>query len=131
MTAIAGPRHRRLRGCRLLGLARSTFHENPGHSADDIAIVESMAAICDEFQHYGWRRVRAALRQSLIVNTTDRRLMREHDLQPKTRRRFVATTDSNHDQPLFLNLAAEVAPDGPDQLWVADVAYMAVADGPR
>lgn len=79
-----------------MGLARSTFYENPVNSADDTAIVESMAAICDEFEHYGWRRVRAALRQQgLIVNHKKiRRLMREHDLQPKTRRRFIATTDS-------------------------------------
>ncbi len=27
------------------------------------------------------------------------RLMREHGLQPRTRRRFTTTTDSNHDQP--------------------------------
>ena len=104
-----------------MGLARSTFYEDPAHAVDDTAIVESMVAICDEFEHYGWRRVRAALRQQgLIVNHKKiRRLMREHDLQPKTRRRFTATTDSNHDQPIFPNLAAEVAPDGPDQLWVA------------
>ena len=59
-----------------------------------------------------WRRVRAALRQQgLIVNHKKiRRLMRQHDLQPKTRRRFIATTDSNHDQPIFPNLAAEVVP---------------------
>jgi hypothetical protein len=36
-----------------MGLARSTFYENPAHSADDPAIVDSMAAICEEFEHYG------------------------------------------------------------------------------
>ena len=34
-----------------------------------------------------------------------RRLMREHDLQPKQRRRYVVTTDSEHDSPIFKNLA--------------------------
>lgn len=104
----------------MMGLARSTFYEIPKHSADDTAIVEAMAAICDEFEHYGWRRVRAALRQQgLVVNHKKiRRLMREHDLQPKIRRRFTATTDSNHDQPIFPNLAAEFTPDGPNQLWL-------------
>ena len=33
------------------------------------------------------------------------RLMREHDLSPKQRRRYVATTDSDHDEPIFPNLA--------------------------
>jgi hypothetical protein len=33
--------------------------------------------------------------------------MREHDLQPKRRRRFVATTDSDHDNPIFPDLARD------------------------
>ena len=80
----------------MMGLARSTFYEIPKHSADDTAIVEAMAAICDEFEHYGWRRVRAALRQQgLVVNHKKiRRLMREHDLQPKIRRRFSSSNTS-------------------------------------
>jgi len=44
-----------------------------------------------------------------------RRLMREHDLQPRIRRRFVVATDSDHDGPIFLNLAISLrwcAPDG-------------------
>jgi len=32
-----------------------------------------------------------------------RRLMREHDLQPRQRRHFIATTDSDHDGPIFPN----------------------------
>ena len=58
-----------------------------------------------------------------------RRLMREHDLQPKCRRRFVATTDSDHDGPIFPNLARDITPAGPNQLWVADITYVAVAGG--
>ena len=45
--------------------------------------------------------------------------MREHGLQPKISRRHVATTDSDHDQPIFPNLAKDTVTDGPDQLWVA------------
>jgi len=114
-----------------MGLARSTFYENPAQSGNDTAIVGSMAAICKEFEHYGWRRVRAALRQQgLIVNHKNiRRLMREHDLQPKTRRRFIATTDSNHDHPIFPISPPKVLPDGPDQLWVADITYVVVIGG--
>jgi putative transposase len=114
-----------------MGLARSTFYDEPGREADDTAIVEAIAAICEEFEHYGWRRVRAALRQQgLVVNHKKiRRLMREHGLQPRMRRRFTATTDSDHDQPIFPNLAADVVPDGPDQLWVADITYGAPRPG--
>src|SRR5436190_8992211 len=55
--------------------------------------------------------------------------MREHGLSPKQRRRYVATTDSDHDEPIFPNLAAEMAPNGPNQLWVADITYVAIATG--
>jgi CRP-like cAMP-binding protein len=72
-------------------IPRSTYYDNPEKSNDDTAIVEAIATICHEFEHYGWRRVRAALRQQgMVVNHKKiRRLMREHDLQPRLRRRFM------------------------------------------
>ena len=70
-----------------MGLARSTYYDAPKRAADDTALVEAMAAVCDAFEAYGWRRVQAALRQQgLVVNHKKvRRLMREHDLQPRVR----------------------------------------------
>jgi putative transposase len=53
--------------------------------------------------------------------------MREHGLQPKLRRRFVRTTNSDHDQPIFPDRRKEVALDGPNQLWVSDLSYVAIA----
>jgi putative transposase len=114
-----------------MGIARSTYYDRPEIGVDDTAIVEAIAAICDEFEAYGWRRVRAALRQQGIVanHKKIRRLMREHDLQPRRRRRFVATTDSDHDGPIFPNRAQDVIVDGPNQLWVADITYVAIPAG--
>ena len=111
-----------------MGMARSTFYDRPQVSADDTAIVEAMFAICDEFEFYGYRRVGAELRQrGFVVNHKKiRRLMREHGLQPNIRRRFVVTTDSEHDGPIFPNLAKEIIPAGPDQLWVSDITYVAL-----
>ncbi|UUP17041.1 hypothetical protein NTH_01492 [Nitratireductor thuwali] len=111
-----------------MGIARSTYYDHPQKQADDTAIVEAMFAICDEFEFYGYRRVGAALRQQgLVVNHKKiRRLMREHDLQPKLRRRFVVTTDSDHDGPIFPNLAKDFVSTGPNQLWVSDITYVAV-----
>jgi len=113
-----------------MGLARSTYYDQPARPADDTAVVEALFAICDAFEFYGYRRVGAALRQDgLVVNHKKiRRLMREHDLQPRNRRRFVATTDSNHDGPIFANLAASFLATGPNQLWVADITYIALPD---
>ncbi|OKO87629.1 transposase [Bradyrhizobium sp. NAS80.1] len=115
----------------MMGIARSTYYEATPTTTDDTAIVQAIAAICDEFECYGWRRVRAALRQrGMIVNHKRiKRLMREHGLQPRTRRHHVATTDSDHDQPIFPNRAKDMTVDGPDQLWVADITYVAIAVG--
>ena len=55
--------------------------------------------------------------------------MREHGLHARRRRRYIATTDSNHDQPMFPNRARDMIVDGPDRLWVADLTYVAVTVG--
>jgi putative transposase len=105
-----------------MGIARSTYYDRPAVSFDDTALVERMVAISDSFEAYGYRRMQAALRQQgMVINHKKlRRLMREHDLQPRRRRRYVATTDGDHDLPIFPNPAKEIVPDGPDQVWVAD-----------
>ena len=115
-----------------MGIARSTYYsEDPKGSADDTALVEAMHAIKDEFEAYGWRRMQAALRhRGWIVNHKKvKRLMREHALHPPRRRRFVATTDSDHDEPVFPDRSRDCEIDGPNQLWVADLTYIAILGG--
>jgi putative transposase len=114
-----------------MGIARSTYYDAPKRTADDTALVEAMHAIKDDFEAYGWRRLQAALRQQgWVVNHKKlKRLMREHGLNARRRRRYVATTDSDHDQPIFPNRTKDMTVDGPDQLWVADLTYVAVAVG--
>jgi hypothetical protein len=52
-----------------MGIARSTYYGAARSPTDDTAIAEAIAAICEEFECYGWRRVRAALRQQgMFVN---------------------------------------------------------------
>ena len=114
-----------------MGIARSTYYGAHQVMTDDVAIVEAIAAIYEEFENYGWRRVRAELRhRGMVVNHKKiRRLMREFDLQPRTRRRYVSTTDSDHNQPIFSNLATGMELSGPNQLWVADITYIAIVGG--
>ena len=113
------------------GPPRSTFYDGrPFPSATD-ELLARIGAICDEFECYGYRRVGAALRhQGVVVNSKKlRRLMREHDLQPKRRRRYVVTTDSDHAGPIYPDLAKDLVPDRPNQLWVADLTYVAIQGG--
>jgi len=114
-----------------MGIARSTYYDAPMRAVDDTALVEAMHAIKDEFEAYGWRRMQAALgQQGWVVNHKKlKRLMREHGLNARRRRRYVTTTDSDHDQPIFPNRTRDMIVDGPNQLWVADLTYVAVVVG--
>ncbi len=82
-----------------MGLPRSTFYDAPAAPVGDVELVAKIVVICDEFETYGYRRVRAELRhQGFGVNGKKiRRLMRENGLQPKRRRRYVITTNSDHE----------------------------------
>ena len=84
---------------------RSTFYDVPAAPVGDVELVAIIVVICDEFETYGYRRVRAELRhQGFVVNGKKiRRLMR--GLQPKRRRRYVITTNSDHESPIFPDLA--------------------------
>ena len=91
-----------------------------------------MKTICDPVRGL-WTTgvVDAELRhRGIVVNAKKiRRLMREHALNPKQRRRFIATTDSNHNYPIFPVSRRSMMPDSPNQLWVADITYVAIATG--
>src|SRR5262249_62130467 len=93
-----------------MGIGRSTFYDMPDARVRDLNIVAEMKTICDEFEVYGYRRVDAEVRhRGIVVNAKKiRRLMREQGLNPKQRRRFVATTDSDHNYPSFPHLAKDL-----------------------
>ena len=73
-----------------MGLPRSTFYAAPEGKATDAEIVAEIRAITDVVECSGYRRVGAELRhRGHVVNAKKvRRLMREHDLNPRRRRRF-------------------------------------------
>lgn len=40
-----------------MAISRSTYYDSPVSAPDDTAILEAIAAICEEFEYYGWQRV--------------------------------------------------------------------------
>jgi putative transposase len=119
-----------------MSLAPSTYYYRAkAKSAEAIAaearLVARIHAICAEFPRYGYRRVTAQLKAEGERANHKRvsRIMREQDLRVRPKRRFAVTTDSNHDGPIFPNLAKDLAPTGRDQLWVADLTYIRILSG--
>ena len=115
-----------------MDLARSTYYDAPtGQPIAEARLVARITEICAEWPRYGYRRVTAQLRhEGMTVNHKKvMRLMKDNGLTVRPRRRFVVTTDGDHEGPIFANLAKHVSPTGPNQLWVADITYIAIASG--
>ena len=85
-------------------------------------------AIVLEFPRYGYRRVTKALhRQGLRVNHKRvLRLMREHDLLCRPRRRWIRTTQSDHPYRVFPNLIRNLVTTSVDQVCFADITYIRI-----
>ncbi|WP_083807165.1 IS3 family transposase [Deinococcus geothermalis] len=92
---------------------------------------QDIEAVVEEFSGYGYRRVtRELARRGRPVNHKRvLRVMRERRLLCRPRRRYRATTNSNHGEVRFPNLLREVIPVRPDQVWQADLTYVRVQQG--
>ena len=111
-------------------LAPSTFYAKPDPAMDDPVVAE-VIDILSSCRGYGYRRVTAELRhRNMIVNSKKvRRIMRKNGLNPKRKRRYVITTDSNHDSPIYPNVAKGFEVHAPNQLWVGDITYAPITSG--
>jgi transposase InsO family protein len=82
---------------------------------------------------YGRRRMHRVLRGEVGAINEKRvgRLMREHGLQSRLRRRFrVVTTDSRHAYPVAANvLDRDFEASAPDRKWLVDLTYVATDEG--
>ena len=58
------------------------------------------------------------------------RIMRENGLKARKKRKFKATTDSQHDLPVAMNqLNRNFTTDMPNQIWVSDITYIWTREG--
>jgi len=116
--------------CRLAGVSRAGFYRflQQRHPAEDDMEVRAaiQQIVVEHRRRYGYRRVAAELRRRGMVVNRKRvaRLMQEDNLLAVQPKAFVATTDSDHQFEVYLNLAARMKLTAIDQLWVADITYI-------
>jgi len=111
-------------------VSRSSFYhfdpERKPNADRDMELRDAIQRIALEWPCYGRPRITAELRrQGWTVNPKRvYRLMREDNLLCVRKRKFVITTDSNHDRRIYPNLARALVLSGVNQLWIADLTYI-------
>lgn len=109
-------------------LARSSYYYRArSTSTRTNELLQRIRTIRERWPGYGYRRVTVQLRREGLCINHKRvaRLMRVHGLLAQPPRRFVATSDGAC-RAAFPNRAAGFTPTAPDQLWVADLTYIAL-----
>ena len=111
-------------------VSRSGFYRfdddaKPGPDPD-MELRDAIQRIALEWPSYGRPRITAELRRRGWKVNPKRvhRILREDNLLCVRKRKFIATTDSNHGRKVYPNLARQMALTGVDQLWRADITYI-------
>ena len=124
--------------CQVLEVSRSSYYDwlkRPvsTHQKEDEILVEKMRRIHKEsYKTYGIRRIKAKLNKEGISCGKNRvaRLMRENGIFSRLRRKYKATTNSNHRLPVAPNLLdQDFSADKPNTKWVGDITYIPTDEG--
>jgi transposase InsO family protein len=104
--------------------------ERPTGADRDMDLRDALQRVALEWPSYGRPRITAELRRRGWAVNPKRvyRLMREDNLLCVRKRKFVVTTDSGHGRKVYPNLAKNMVLTGLDQLWVADITYIRLAE---
>jgi transposase InsO family protein len=111
------------------GFYRFKDNAKPGLRTD-MDLRDAIQRIALQWSSYGRPRITAELRrQGWTVNPKRvYRILREDNLLCVRKRKFVLTTDSNHDCKIYPNLAGQMVLTSVDQLWRADITYIRLQD---
>ena len=103
------------------------FHDElPTKLDPDMELRDAIQRIALEWPSYGRPRITAELRRRGWTVNPKRvyRVLREDNLLCVRKRKFVVTTDSDHQRKVYPNLKADLVVTDIDQLWVADITYI-------
>jgi transposase InsO family protein len=120
--------------CALLEVSRASYYRDWRVSApaeEVTALRDAIQRLALAHRHYGYRRLGPLLRREgwAVNHKRVLRLMREDNLLCLRKKAFVpATTDSRHRWMIYPNLARHLVPTTVNQLWVADITYVRLAE---
>jgi len=123
---------------KILGVSRSGFYKWKKRSGGKRAIndLKLLRAIEDihraSRKSYGSPRIFNQLKALgfSVSKTKVERLMREHGIKAKMKRKFKATTDSKHNHPVTENiLNRDFKPKMANQAWAGDITYVWTNEG--
>lgn len=120
--------------CESLGLNRAGYYRatsQRGAFGTDDPLESELEAVAGRCRRYGYRRLTKELQaQGWKVNHKRvLALMRKQGLLCRRRPRSIRTTDSRHSWGSYPNLVRGLKVTGLNQLWVADLSYLPLADG--
>jgi len=131
--------------CEVLGVSVSGYFEHQrrqyrrqpsrpgsGRLSDEALLAHVRAIHAEVRQEYGWPRMTKELcaRGHRVGKERVRRLMQQHGIKARGRRKFVVTTDSKHNLPIAPDLLQrDFAADGPNAKWTSDITYIATDEG--
>ena len=111
------------------------------YSTDKVALSEKEERDADirgkieqirvEFPRAGYRPLLHHLKRSgvKVGETRLRRILGESGLFIKPKRKYVVTTQSDHDEMIYPNLIQEMTIDNINQVWTADITYIRINNG--
>jgi transposase InsO family protein len=127
--------------CEVLGVSASGYHQHFSRRAsprerkrvsNDALLVHIKAIHAEVKGEYGWPRVwKELLAKGIRVGKERvRKLMVLHGIKARAKRKYKATTDSNHKLPVAPNLLGrQFAVSVPNRVWTGDITYIDTGEG--
>ena len=119
-----------------MNLSMSTYYRDPKitlaeKEERDADIRGKIEQVRVEFPKAGYRSLLHYLKRSGIEigETRLRRVIKKFALQVKPKKKFVKTTQSDHDCLVYPNLIQGMTIDGPNQVWAGDITYIRINNG--